>query len=64
MDLRDFSNKLAEATKGLTPEERASLKKIFEGVSQEISKAAPTSTVAAAPVGTGIPEGPARTCCS
>lgn len=58
MDLRDFSNKLAEATKGLTPEERASLKKIFEGVSQEISKAAPTSTVAAAPVGTGIPEGP------
>ncbi len=36
MDLQDFSNKLAEATKKLTPEERASLKKIFEGMSAEL----------------------------
>ena len=36
MDLHDFSQKLAEATKNLNAEERASLKKIFEGVSAEV----------------------------
>ncbi|MFW5488280.1 MAG: choline trimethylamine-lyase [Desulfovibrio sp.] len=61
MDLHDFSNKLAEATKNLSQEERASLKKIFEGVSAEILKkksdAHPTC-VAASSDCTGIPEGP------
>lgn len=38
MDIREFSNKLAEATKNMSPEERASLIKMFESVSQEITK--------------------------
>ncbi|WP_321405195.1 choline trimethylamine-lyase [Maridesulfovibrio sp.] len=60
MDLQSFSNKLAEATKNLTPEERASLKKIFEGVSAEVFKNKAEQPVAAAAcVKTdGIPEGP------
>lgn len=63
MDLRDFSNKLAEATKNLTPEERASLKKIFEGVSAEIAKKSVESCSVSSPACVspnckGIPEGP------
>lgn len=38
MDIREFSNKLAEATKNMSPEEKASLMKMFESVSQEIGK--------------------------
>lgn len=54
MDLQDFSNKLAEATKNLTPVERASLRKIFENISAEIgTKVAVENSVSA-----GIPEGP------
>ena len=59
MDLHDFSNKLAEATKSLSPEERASLKKIFEGVSAEIfNKTAVTSSPSVGHEGAGIPNGP------
>ena len=58
MDLQDFSNKLAEATRKLTPEQRASLKKIFEGVSAEIQKKTPAEHPGAAPGYAGIPEGP------
>ncbi|WP_027723017.1 choline trimethylamine-lyase [Maridesulfovibrio zosterae] len=57
MDLQSFSNKLAEATKNLTPDDRASLKKIFEGVSAEIFQKKIEAPVAAAET-TGIPEGP------
>ena len=38
MDIREFSNKLAEATKNMSPEEKASLMKMFESVSREIGK--------------------------
>ncbi|BCS95527.1 choline trimethylamine-lyase [Desulfoluna limicola] len=58
MDLRDFSNKLAEATKNLTPEERASLKKMFEGISSEISANPSAGPTVVSPVGPGIPDGP------
>ena len=69
MDLQDFSTKLAEATKRLTPEERASLKKIFEGVSAGLSQCVPggaaqtppsgsTCHGAACAHGAGIPDGP------
>lgn len=37
MDIRDFSNKLAEATKNMSAEERASLIKLFENVSKNIT---------------------------
>ncbi|WP_291325589.1 choline trimethylamine-lyase [Desulfovibrio sp. UCD-KL4C] len=60
MDLQSFSNKLAEVTKNLSPEERASLKKIFEGVSAEIlqGKDVDTHAVSNAHDTCGIPEGP------
>ncbi|WP_303649866.1 choline trimethylamine-lyase [Desulfobotulus pelophilus] len=58
MDLRDFSNKLAEATKNLSPDERAALKRIFEGVSAEIAKGVPSDGVAAVCTGTAVPDGP------
>lgn len=38
MDIREFSNKFAEATKNMSAEERSSLMKIFEGISKEITK--------------------------
>ncbi len=58
MDLQDFSNKLAEAAKNLMPEERAALKKIFEGVSAEVfSQPVPASHVATG-AGPTIPHGP------
>jgi len=38
LDIRDFSNKLSEATKNMSNEERASLIKMFESVSKEIAK--------------------------
>lgn len=37
LDIRDFSNKLAEATKNMSAEERASLIKLFENVSKNIT---------------------------
>ena len=38
MDIREFSNKLAEATKNMSDEERAALVKMFESVSSDINK--------------------------
>lgn len=38
MDIREFSNKFAEATKNMSVEERATLMKMFEGISKEISE--------------------------
>ena len=58
MDLHAFSTKLAEATKNLTPAERASLKKIFEGVSAELLHGAPTFDKPTAHTGSGVPNGP------
>ncbi len=59
MDIREFSNKLAEATQNMSVEERASLIKMFESVSKEITKEEPKSyvTAAVAETGTGVPNG-------
>ena len=57
MDIRDFSNKLAEATKNMSAEERASLIKLFEGVSKNITKEEPTSCVGDCSDGSGVPNG-------
>ena len=59
MDIREFSNKFVEATKNMTPEERASLMKMFETVSDEINKNEPAKAAAAvyAEEGTNIPDG-------
>ena len=58
MDLQSFSNKLAEATKNLSDAERASLKKIFEGVSAEVFKEGAEQPAAACTKTAGIPDGP------
>ena len=63
MDLHEFSSKIAEATRNLSPAERESLRKIFEGVSAEIlqesAHAIPASDAPAACAhGNGIPDGP------
>jgi len=48
----------AEATKNMSADERASLMKMFEGISKEITKEAPAAPAAAAcTAGTGIPDG-------
>lgn len=59
MDIREFSNKFVEATKNMTPEERASLMKMFETVSDEINKNEPAKAGAAvcAEESTTIPDG-------
>jgi formate C-acetyltransferase len=61
VDLQEFSEKLAKATQNLTPAERASLKKIFEGVSAEMlggSDSCASSDARAET--TGIPDGPTK----
>lgn len=60
MDIREFSNKLAEATKNMSEEERASLIKMFEGVSKEIAKeetGTTETTGTACATGGGVPNG-------
>lgn len=59
MDIREFSNKLADATKHMTEAERASLIRMFESVASEINKEEPAAkySVADHSVGTGIPDG-------
>lgn len=58
MDIREFSNKFVEATKNMSPGERASLMKMFETVSDEINKKEPTKSVSNVDCeeGTGIPD--------
>lgn len=58
MDIRDFSNKLAEATKNMSAEERASLIRLFEGVSMNIEKEEPEHfSEICSNNDSGIPEG-------
>lgn len=63
MDIREFSNKLAEASKNMTEEERMALGKMFESVTKEMSAdgktfAAPVSSgCEIASEGTEVPDG-------
>ncbi|HCL02590.1 MAG TPA: hypothetical protein DHW61_09265, partial [Lachnoclostridium phytofermentans] len=59
MDIREFSNKFVEATKNMSPEERASLMKMFETVSDEINKkeTAPSASNVCSEEGSDIPDG-------
>jgi len=59
VDIREFSNKLAEATNNMSDEERASLMKMFESVSGEITKneGPSTNNTYTASEGTGVPDG-------
>ena len=58
MDIREFSNKIAEATKNMSDEERTSLMKMFESVSGDISTVTPAQAQPA-PAPTGSHEHPA-----
>ena len=62
MDLHDFSSKIAEVTKNLSPAEREQLRQIFSTVTLP-SHSAPAAAVQAAPAahsGPGVPEGPTQ----
>ncbi|MCQ2444477.1 MAG: choline trimethylamine-lyase [Mailhella sp.] len=65
MDIREFSTKIAEATKSLSAEERASLRTVLDGASEELIRRTAEKVLAqaAAPAaaegdGTGVPNGP------
>ena len=63
MDIREFSNKLAEASKNMSEEERLALGKMFESVTKGMSTDGKTfdtpvsSGCAIASEGTEVPEG-------
>ena len=57
MDIRDFSNKLAEATKNMSADERASLIKLFESVSQNMNKEEPCNCTNHSSSTDGVPDG-------
>lgn len=62
MDLHDFSSKIAEVTKNLSPEEREQLRKIFATVTLP-AQAAPSAAAQPSPAahsGPGVPEGPTQ----
>ena len=48
MDIREFSDKIAQATKNMSEEERQSLMKMFEAVSGEIASVPKAATSAPA----------------
>jgi len=57
LDIREFSNKFAEATKNMSPEERTSLMRMFEGISKEITKEEDKVTTTVCSAGSGVPNG-------
>ncbi|MEH7354889.1 choline trimethylamine-lyase [Neobacillus drentensis] len=57
MDIRDFSKKLAEATKTMSPEERAGLIKLFEGVTTNMAKEDESDFTKEFSHHDGVPEG-------
>ncbi|MEH7075988.1 choline trimethylamine-lyase [Neobacillus drentensis] len=57
LDIRDFSVKLAEATKNMSEAERASLLKLFEGVSKNMEKEEPHHGSEGSDNDGGIPDG-------
>lgn len=62
MDLHDFSSKIAEVTKNLSPEEREQLRKIFATVTLP-AQSAPSAAAQPSPAahsGPGVPEGPTQ----
>ncbi|MGN8763491.1 choline trimethylamine-lyase [Hornefia butyriciproducens] len=61
MDIRDFSNKLAEATKDMSAEERNALKSMFENVTKEMERkeaAAPAQAAAQPAAAAPAPSSP------
>ncbi len=44
MDIKEFSNRFADATKHLSPEETAAIMKLFQGISQELATNSPVTS--------------------
>ncbi len=57
MDLKEFSKRLAEATKEMSPEQRKTVQEMFAKVSDQLSKDLP-SEAAIHSEGTEVPDGP------
>ena len=57
MDIKEFSAKLAEATKELSSEERQALMKMFASVSDEVKKDDIVTEILVSDEGTEIPNG-------
>ena len=58
MDIREFTNKFADATKNMSAQERDSLMKMFEGVSKEITKGESSASYVASSTNDGkVPNG-------
>lgn len=57
MDIREFSNKFADATKNMSEQERMALMKIFEGITKEMAHDDAVSSVQVDVHQTGIPNG-------
>ena len=57
MDILDFSNKLAEATKNMSAQDKASLIRLFENVSNNLTKDEPEKSVDKCSSCDGVPDG-------
>ena len=57
VDIREFSEKLAEATKNMSEAERQALMKMFESVSVEEKNTNNVNTSSSTQTDTGIPDG-------
>lgn len=59
MDLREFSNQLAEATKNMSPDEKAALSRMFASVTEQLNHGGAPAQVAHASIpsnGTAVPD--------
>ena len=62
MDIREFTDKFADATRNMSPEQREALVKMLESVSGDLPKGAPEKTGVCSGEGTEIPDGIGRCC--
>ena len=56
MDIREFTDKFADATRNMSPEQREALVKMLESVSGDLPKGAPEKTGVCRSIGSQIQE--------
>ncbi|WP_251158582.1 choline trimethylamine-lyase [Caniella muris] len=57
MDIKEFSQELSDATKTMDPEQRAQVRRLFQGVMDQLDRPEPAPS---ASQGDGVPDGPTR----
>ena len=57
MDIREFTDKFTDATRNMSPEQRAALVKMLESVSGDLPKSAPEKSGVYSGEGTAVPDG-------